>query len=865
MTKTITLVAMLMMAGTIGAIVKYQYVTNEKRTRWGIEKITTEGGKTTKLRSPIKYIGDDEKFYIKHPKAEKFKMSWSLIYNGNSISPQEKNERFIGSDDNGNLCFLNKETLKEIGKINLKDVRRVHEYEAGYEIEWKNNYSSLYSSTDFRLLIPESTYLFEIHCADLETGGNKSIYYTARGKTQLCHLYALKDGVPSVIAVSKYSFTRYLLGNHSILIKSNGKGEYGICDFETSKEPEEWFYFMNSIENIKQKSNQDFMDPQHLWIYVYADTKCNRKLYGCLNMKSLKIDVPCCFPELLGTVLYRRPQPENWARQDSAAVERLAPTLDAKYADALAFYAYMHYDLPGNQANNTNKALQYYDIARAKGSYYATLLAADANLKLGREERAFELYREVEAVRDSLFNVVITESYLKSRAGTSASALAKRAYDAKDFKRARYYAQAAADRDAPDGTYLLGLIAENIDKNKSGAQEWYKKAADRGHALSQTMMGNKYYEAKDYATALPYLKASAENNNEKSMLYYGNCLNEGLGGAKKDMDKAAELYSACYRLAKDAKTRDEVRRLAVPVYVKLASNRGESKNYSRAIELMDSAIGMNPMNDTIYAQRGDFYHKMGKANEALKDYDMAQTLNISNPDYGKQIQKIADEIEVQKQLVSQQKEDEERRSKLISDAKGYYKAFDYKNAIGYSSNSLEYGETSEAYDIMGDSYQQLCDYQNAVDCYYKALQISYSLRIEDKWKKSKKALKWDRISTGISNAYAIMSNNQQLVGVNTRKKVGSKKVPMASSSQSTTGGRTAKSNVSYANFSNYSRAYEGYADMLLDMHTYWDSKYNVTKRIDYQQKMRNIRTKWEGMNGTPKIFKSKWEDWDGRK
>ena len=60
-----------------------------------------------------------------------------------------------------------------------------------------------------------------------------------------------------------------------------------------------------------------------------------------------------------------------------------------------------------------------------------------------------------------------------------------------------------------------------------------------------------------------------------------------------------------------------------------------------------------------------------------------------------------------------------------------------------------------------------------------------------------------------------------------------------------------------------SNSYSSYESQLIKMNTYHESEYNDSDRRQIQQKMRDIRTKWEGRGY--KMFHSTWEDWDGSK
>ena len=60
-----------------------------------------------------------------------------------------------------------------------------------------------------------------------------------------------------------------------------------------------------------------------------------------------------------------------------------------------------------------------------------------------------------------------------------------------------------------------------------------------------------------------------------------------------------------------------------------------------------------------------------------------------------------------------------------------------------------------------------------------------------------------------------------------------------------------------------SNSYSNYESQLIKMNTYHESQYDDNQRRSIQQKMKNIRTKWESKGY--KMFHSQWEDWDGRK
>ncbi len=93
--------------------------------------------------------------------------------------------------------------------------------------------------------------------------------------------------------------------------------------------------------------------------------------------------------------------------------------------------------------------------------------------------------------------------------------------------------------------YRYGL--GGLKKDEATALEWYRKAADKGHADAMNMIGRYYAEGwgnlkKDEATALEWYRKAADKGNIYALcniaVYYQN----GLGGLKADKATALEWY-----------------------------------------------------------------------------------------------------------------------------------------------------------------------------------------------------------------------------------------------------------------------------------------------------------------------------------
>lgn len=67
----------------------------------------------------------------------------------------------------------------------------------------------------------------------------------------------------------------------------------------------------------------------------------------------------------------------------------------------------------------------------------------------------------------------------------------------------------------------------------------------------------------------------------------------------------------------------------------------------------------------------------------------------------------------------------------------------------------------------------------------------------------------------------------------------------------------------YGNYLNVKYAYEGYVKLLSDMRYRNPKNYSDRDRVNYQSKMKSIRTEWNSKYKTPTIYKNDIEDWNG--
>ena len=90
-------------------------------------------------------------------------------------------------------------------------------------------------------------------------------------------------------------------------------------------------------------------------------------------------------------------------------------------------------------------------------------------------------------------------------------------YDKKDYKQAFEWYKKAAEYGHAPAQYHLGLCFEfgaGIEQNYTKAVEWYKKAAEQGNKFAQNSLGECYYYGKgvepNYTKAVEWYKKAAE-------------------------------------------------------------------------------------------------------------------------------------------------------------------------------------------------------------------------------------------------------------------------------------------------------------------------------------------------------------------
>ena len=107
------------------------------------------------------------------------------------------------------------------------------------------------------------------------------------------------------------------------------------------------------------------------------------------------------------------------------------------------------------------------------------------------------------------------------------------------------------EQDDADNLYNTAINYRNglggLKKDEATALEWYRKAADKGHADAMNMIGRYYSEGwgglkKDEAAALEWYRKAADKGSVYALYNIAEYYQNGLGGLKADKATALEWY-----------------------------------------------------------------------------------------------------------------------------------------------------------------------------------------------------------------------------------------------------------------------------------------------------------------------------------
>jgi TPR repeat protein len=122
-------------------------------------------------------------------------------------------------------------------------------------------------------------------------------------------------------------------------------------------------------------------------------------------------------------------------------------------------------------------------------------------------------------------------------------------YEKKDFENAFIWYKKAADQNASQAQFIIGIMFEfgqGCEKSPEKAFIWYKKAADQDYSKAMTHVGSCYFNEigtkKNLPQALKYLQKPADEGDSDALLLLGFMYHDGIDGIEKDLKKAISYY-----------------------------------------------------------------------------------------------------------------------------------------------------------------------------------------------------------------------------------------------------------------------------------------------------------------------------------
>ena len=189
------------------------------------------------------------------------------------------------------------------------------------------------------------------------------------------------------------------------------------------------------------------------------------------------------------------------------------------------FWLGLLYEEGKGGARDLAKARQWYEKAAAQGN-------KDAEEALQRLQNSGKQSPEYTTAVDA--DAVLRE--------------AGKAFDEKDYGRARHLWQPLAEAGNATAQISLGVLYSNghgVKRDYAKARAWYEKAAAQDDKAAQFYLGLLYYGGKgvkqDYAKARAWWEKSAELGDINAQFWLGLLYEEGKGGAR-DLAKARQWY-----------------------------------------------------------------------------------------------------------------------------------------------------------------------------------------------------------------------------------------------------------------------------------------------------------------------------------
>ncbi|HEX7833489.1 MAG TPA: hypothetical protein VF787_27810 [Thermoanaerobaculia bacterium] len=144
--------------------------------------------------------------------------------------------------------------------------------------------------------------------------------------------------------------------------------------------------------------------------------------------------------------------------------------------------------------------------------------------------------------------LLIAAQSLFAAEGDAQFGLGKATWRAGNYEKALEYFKQAADKGHAEAAYILGALYEegrNVTADPATSAQWYLRAAELGHADAMNHIGNALRNgngvAKNPAEAMKWYRKGAELGDAFGMENVADMLYDGIG-VEKDLAQAAEWY-----------------------------------------------------------------------------------------------------------------------------------------------------------------------------------------------------------------------------------------------------------------------------------------------------------------------------------
>ncbi|MBR1922554.1 MAG: tetratricopeptide repeat protein [Paludibacteraceae bacterium] len=307
--------------------------------------------------------------------------------------------------------------------------------------------------------------------------------------------------------------------------------------------------------------------------------------------------------------------------------------------------------------------------------------------------------------------------------------------------------------------------------------------------------------------------------------------------------------------------------------MKAAQWQFDRKEYSKAAENYRQALKYNPIDVQATTYLGICQYELGQYSTAIQTLRKAIELDANNAIAKTTLQSAIDA----KAYAEAKKKRENEQKQACSECETLINAKRHQEALQCCYNLLvQDNQNPYAWNNYGVALSRLGYDDNAIEAFKNALQLkpdfSTATNNIELCKQHKAAVeRYNRtqaILEGISGILNTVSNTaSQIIEMKSQSysgsgSSGSSSYSGSSSQRSSSGSSTSGGRNDATYWSRAKNVYSDYESQLIKMNTYPET-YSDSQRRYIQDKMRSIRTEWEGKGY--KMFKSTWEDWDGRK